>query len=351
MYKFLKTMNNILGVKEYNNEIFVNIQGNIYSNNLEILRGYDIEGSSFWKKKDFWYFFDNDGKRYIKKSDIKKEFEHPLIIETIHKKSILCKYNFRRENRQWKWELAEMNLDIIEITRLFDLSNFEVIFYDQSSIIGYFIENKNQLLSISAKDESIIWSIDITNLCNIGENRHIKKLGFYNEALILSISENTLVFVKKDNGQIIYKWHEVFGFKAGRFQEVIPDTRIFKFDKELGILFGTFHTYYFEIKISENKIIFLNLKDQMKKNKIVSFKLPSNICYNNIHSFFTGHASLKESPKIDFDSIIVFNKETYKIDWSYIFKNTGIGTKSPLLTETHLYQLDLNQNLHIFEKT
>ena len=51
-----------------------------------------------------------------------------------------------------------------------------------------------------------------------------------------------------------------------------------------------------------------------------------------------------------YDSVIALNRDTFKIDWHYAFEETGLGTNSPKIAGDKLYQLDLNQTLHIFEK-
>jgi hypothetical protein len=158
----------------------------------------------------------------------------------------------------------------------------------------------------------------------------------------LSIDTNT--------GQTIHKWRELNGFEEGQFyKDVLPEPTDFVLDKEDGKLIGVFSKYYFEINLVSGKISYNDVRKELNAYGINSFRRMGNNPFTKDHLFVTAHAESDDKPNVDLDCVLAFNRNTKKVDWVHIFKDTGLGTNIPQITDTHLYQLDTEKVLYIFE--
>ena len=227
-----------------------------------------------------------------------------------------------------------------------------------------FILDMDSILNINFIEGDVLLNIEFTRIDKNGnavwkfipnkfEAVEIQKtIGVYQNQLLVSCSNHLLLSIDVATGKVLHHWQELEGFEVGSlYKDVLPDPTNFVLDKSAAKLIGVFDTYYFEIDLESKEISYHQLKDELAKHGIRSFRPFSQNPYTPDHLFLTAHTFLSEVPNVDLSSVLALNRNTKKVDWVYIFKDTGLGTNVPQITSTHLYQLDLDHNLHIFERT
>ncbi len=266
--------------------------------------------------------------------------DRSILINTVFKNFALFSYGFDVKDFTLRYQFID--LDSGEV--VFDLgrhSNLKSSFIWDETSLALNIGNKTSCFS-AANEFSQEWEIDIA-LKNI--------LGLFNEKLLVVVDEHTILQIDPFSGDILYKWSDLPGFEAGtKYKGKIPNASNFVLDKESAKLIGVFYTYYFEIDLRSKKISFYQLKDELSKYGISDFRPFNNNPFTQEHLFLTAHTYWDDFPNVDLSSVIALNRESKKVDWSHTFTESGLGTNIPQITTTHLYQKDLDNNLHIFER-
>lgn len=178
-----------------------------------------------------------------------------------------------------------------------------------------------------------------------------KIIGIQGKQMIIAFSDHLLLSLDLESGQVVHTWQELKGFEVGQFyKDVLPNPANFVLDGNANKLIGVFHTYYFEIDLITKQIRYENLSAELENHSINSFRPMGNNPFTADHLFLTGHVSDKEMPDIDFNCVLALNRHTRNVDWSYTFRDTSIGINIPQITDIHLYQIDVENNLYIFAK-
>lgn len=204
---------------------------------------------------------------------------------------------------------------------------------------------KNKVVKLDLLTSEVIFSIDYK------EGDFTKVVAVYGNQLFVACTNHRLISIDIKTGKIIREWKELKGFDAGQeYKDLLPEPSDFVLDKESGKLIGVFSKYYFEIDLESGEINYEDVREELKRLNINSFRRMGDNPYTKDHIFVTAHAELKERANVDLDCVLALNRNTKKVDWVHIFKDTGLGTNVPQITDTHLYQLDTEGTLHIFEK-
>lgn len=238
----------------------------------------------------------------------------------------LAKFNINLKNDIWK----------IDFTGV-------VFFYviEDQMLLGY----TDRVSSHSFLDSSIIWTK------NYKELNLTKCIGNFKNQLLVVAGEHILLSIDINTGEQLYKWHELKGFEIGTtYKDELPSASSFVLDEAAGKLIGAFHTYYFEIDLVSKEIIYTQLEEELTSHSIRNLKSVSNNPLTSTHLYLTADVTLEEFQNTDLNAVLALNRETKKVDWVHTFKESGIGTNIPQITDTHLYMLDLEGTLHIFEK-
>lgn len=176
-----------------------------------------------------------------------------------------------------------------------------------------------------------------------------KFLGIFQNSLIVTFKNYTIYSIDLSTGEVIF----ILPLLKNLQKDVDYFRSIFYSDDfifdENDKLIGVFSKYYIEINLITQDIEFFDLEDELNNNNLNSFRRMGENPFTKNYIFVTAHAELDERPNTDLDCVLALNRCTKKIDWVYVFKDTGLGTNVPQLTSTHLYQLDTNNTLHIFE--
>lgn len=261
-----------------------------------------------------------------------------ILIDSLFDNIAIFSSDLKFENFTLKYEI----IDLGDQTVLHDFGHQPLIKSIKSTKDQIFIQFENRLVSFCLKEYRISWGID-RKLNNI--------LGLYKNELLVAESNHSIISIDNKTGEILYRWNELPGFQAGStFKNEIPNSENFAVDIENSKMIGVFHTFYFEIDIISRQIEYYQLEDEFKKYGISDFRPFFKNPFTTNSIFLTTHTSLKEYPNVDLSSIVILNRKTKKIDWCYTFKETGLGTNTPMLTSKHLYQLDTEKTLYIFEQ-
>jgi hypothetical protein len=250
-------------------------------------------------------------------------------------------YFFLRDKKSNTFKSGIYNTKTISVTFIKD-SIFNIFYAEENIFIT------SQIERIDSRGNKI-WKFNYESFSSNFEVESI--IGIYKNELIIAGNENRLVSINVENGQIIRIWQELKGFEIGQFyKDVIPSPTNFILDQENGMLIGVFYTYYFEINLATGKVFYQNLLEELKSHQINSFRPMRNNPFTNEHLFLTAHADDNKAPNVDIDCVLALNRNTKKVDWVHIFKDAGLGTNIPQITTHNLYQLDLNNTLHFFER-
>ena len=153
------------------------------------------------------------------------------------------------------------------------------------------------------------------------------------------------------SGNTSNKYQEVPGLDMGtEYQNVIPESTDFVLDKREGKLVGLFHTYLIETLLSQNEISYVNLAEELKNYGINSFRRFVNNPISDRYIYAVGHTEDSSDNSVEYDSLVIINRQTNKVEWQYGFKEVGLGTNAPIIDGNLLYQKDLNNELHVFRQ-
>lgn len=344
MFKFVDNIPNVMGLKCIKGDVYYTEKNILKLNYETLVQG--VEGYSFWPLAGGIYFFHIEGGKFLRKDGLDYKVDSPLFIGTDHDQKIFCRTNFRRENRKWCWRLGVFDLVLFKVIKEIQFENFTVDLVINNVGIGYF--DKQKISAFDVEKGRIIWELAFEQFGSL----EIKEfLGVYQKQLLLACSNHLLLSVDVYNGEIQYKWRELVGFEAGQFyKDVLPEPTDFVLDKEAGKLIGVFSKYYFEIDLETGQISYEDVSEELNNHHINSFRRMGSNQFTKDHLFVTAHAELDKRPNVDLDCVLALNRNTKKVDWVHIFQDTGLGTNVPQITSTHLYQLDTEHNLYVFEK-
>lgn len=248
-------------------------------------------------------------------------------------------YFFRRDSKSKEYQSGLYDTG----SRLFVL--------DKDSILNInFIDDDIYLTSENVRiddDGNDIWKLRLEQFAGV-EVRGF--LGVYQNQLLTACSDHLLLAVDVNTGEILRKWRELPGFEEGQYNSVLPEPADFVLDKEAEKLIGVFSKYYFEIDLASGDVSYEDIRPELSVHHINSFRRMGDNPFTKDLLFVTAHAELGERPNVDLDCVLALNRNTKKVDWVHIFKDTGLGTNVPQITSTHLYQLDTENNLYIFEQ-
>lgn len=344
MYKLIKKEENITGIKCIDNNSFFTQKNKLIRNNENIIE--DVEGSSFWPLDNGIYFHNNRGDEFLKKENKDYKADFPLFVKSNFDCKVFCAINHRRENGKWQWGLGIFDLNSLSLVKEFLFENYTVEFVVANAAIGYFAKDK--LSSFNIDNGKVNWELD---LGQISSSQFIRFIAVYQNQLLIACSNHLLLSVNVNTGEILHQWQELVGFEVGSlYKDVLPDPTNFVLDEQSSKLIGVFDTYYFEIDLNSKEISYYQLKEELSKYGISDFRPFNDNPFTSEHLFLTAHTYLDEFANIDLSSILVLNRKTKKVDWLYVIKGTGVGTNIPQITKTHLYQLDTDGTLYIFEK-
>lgn len=267
-----------------------------------------------------------------------EKIDKAILIDSLDNDTALFSSNFNLDDFTLQYEL----IDLKDWSLVYDFGQLPIV----KSVLreGYKIclHLEERLMSMNLSSNKVEWELKLNAL---------KVVGLYQNQLYIACTNHRLMSIDINTGKIVLEWKELKGFEAGQeYKDVLPEPSDFVLDKVSGKLIGVFSKFYLEIDLESGEINYEDVREELQQYRINSFRRMGDNPFTNDHLFVTAHAELEERPNVDLDCVLALNRNTKKVDWVHVFKDTGLGTNVPQITDTHLYQLDAEGNLHIFEK-
>ena len=174
-------------------------------------------------------------------------------------------------------------------------------------------------------------------------------MGLWRNQIIIASNRHLLLAVDVSTGKVIRRWQELEGFQIGSYQNVLPEPSDFVLDKETGRLVGVFSRYYFEIDLDSGKVLYENIQAELESHGMSSFRrMGAKNELTKTHLFVS--ANMKCEGDVEPSAIVALNRHTRRIEWVHVFRDFAIGIHVPRLAGDHLYQIDVDNNIHIFAR-
>jgi hypothetical protein len=217
-------------------------------------------------------------------------------------------------------------------------------------------KDDNLLYKLDFNTGKIIHTIDFGQLLNETDQVSTRYIGEHNNKLYITrgchpnISDyKILIELDVESGEILRTWKELELPMVSPHKFYVKPSD-FLLDKQRGKLVGFLSDYSYEIDLASGDFTFKDHREESKKRSLDGMISSPRCSIVGNYLYARSHAEMDEYPDKQLSAIIVFDLETKEIVWSHVFTDTGLGPNLPQVTDTHLYQFDLNNNLHVFEK-
>lgn len=334
MYSFIEKRKNIKSIKSINNKLLEVRDSGLYFDDVFISD--NVDSYDFGIHGDDLIYLKGE-ETFVGEISISKS----ILINSIANDVALFSSEFNISDFTLRYEFVNLNNQEVVL----DLGNrpsIKAVFVDGNNV---FLNFGNEIICYNCKDaveKKWLWSIE-------GNIERI--VGVYKEQLIVACTNHRIYTIDIRNGNTSHKYQEIHGLDIGmEYQNVIPESTDFVLDKREGKLVGLFHTYLIEILLNQNKISYVNLADELKDYGINSFRRFVNNTISDQYIYAVGHTVDNSNNKVEYDSLVILNRQTNKVEWKYGFREVGLGTNTPLIDGYILYQKDLNNELHVFRQ-
>lgn len=245
----------------------------------------------------------------------------------------------------YKYDYEKLN----QVTGIFNISTNSVHWLDQDVYSLYILNGSalgfegSTLKCYDTTRELLKWKIDISNEIEsridviLSSKSDIREIVSIYLNLIWLISENNIVYaVSLSDGQIRYVIEAIKDF----FDSSVyyPKTFKFRLDSDSGKLVGLTKDVYIEIDCYNAKVSISRSKDSFEIKNII----------NDISDFAMDHNYiyfLQRRP----GKLGIFNRNKKGVEWTYQFED-GVIPNQVKSESGHVYVLDTNHTLHIFER-
>lgn len=341
-YKQIKVNGGVKSFKVQENSEFILTNEGLYLQGKKIDERVETFSLSndrlIFVKGDTTFLFKKSGVEFIKETQVNKT----VIYQSVSKNDAVFTSELNLDDFTLRYEMVEFGTrdTAFEFGRL----PISVGIYRNGNVVFLYLEHK--LTCFKLYNQRSVWEAELENRVKIE-----KIINVYQHQLLIACSDHLLLSVDVNTGEILHKWKELSGFEEGQYKGFLPEPADFVLDKEAGNLIGVFSKYYFEIDLASGEINYEDIRQELNTHHINSFRRMGDNPFTKDHLFVTAHAELDERPNVDLDCVLALNRNTKRVDWMHIFKDTGLGTNVPQITSTHLYQLDTEKNLYVFERT
>ena len=355
-------MKKICGVSAFkilNKTIYYNLNDILYRDNNVFLN--DVEGSSFWEKKNIFYYHDNKGYHNLlnNDNDLKYHGEIGFSIDTIKDNEMICFYDSQFINGFWERNLGLFDVSQMKIIKKIDL-NLKSLYFFFTSLNYYLCKNlkdRNLLYRIN-HDFSLIWQFSIADFPNYisGFGREEKAdiqqiIGVYNNILWVLVGRFRLVGIDVETGKQMHYIEDIpyaLGLtKEERYHFDFGAYSVIHLDEAQGILKAFAHRYYIEFDLNTLKGV---VKKDFGEKWEESWRIKSSTYYQEYPTqlFFSGYYKNIHNP----NAFGIFDTDKAEIVWYDTTKeDLGSFYNPPQANDKILAILDDKHNLLIYDKT
>jgi hypothetical protein len=226
---------------------------------------------------------------------------------------------------------------------------FETTGWIGRDIIGDYIFSDYQgvITCRNIFSEQPLWQFDLLQLGSfigsdgVKNNYKVDKFIAIHKHILfiaLNLPSHSIIALDIQTGKLLQKW------------EQIPYNIGANYDPYSKTIFGFGYQNYWQIDIDTLSLETYNLAETFLQKGLETTRNNVNIPVNQKHYLISIDTPVDEKENRYYNGIALFNKQTKKLDWHYVFdKNVFLGSNDPKMSDNKLYQLDTDGNLHIFE--
>lgn len=351
MYKLKEKKSSIIRVEVdcKNENLYYSLDDSLLKNDKLICK--NVEPTTFYltpEKKVFYY--DKSGNSFLIDGNLKTQIKERVFYNTFTDKLVVGKMNWRREKRNFYWELGIYDCKKCEYLSKSNNQNYISLGTIKEGLL--FHKSQEKIVLLDTNNLDLIWDIDLSTF--LEETKLGKYFGCIDNKLIFSDNKHTVFVLDKSTGKVIQIFSEIPGINPksqDKYKGRIMDSENFVLDKENQLLLGLYGSNYIEINLFNNTCKFKELSKMMDCYNIITFLAMRDNPFTNEHLFVTTLKKVDKKQRDErFNSIVAFNRNTLLIDWEHTFKGEGIGNHLPMMYKSLLLQKTLDDNLYIFEK-
>lgn len=224
-------------------------------------------------------------------------------------------------------------------------TNTELVYTDKIRVYALSIDLNSLELWHFDLSQFGQWYLDTEDARNYEVS---KFLGTYKDALLIVCNSGRLISLNIHTGELLHYWdaYPMIGeSKHNGFSESM------ELDLERCEVVGMDHDVIWRINLETNTVHSFSLANNFNQFDYEYILDNSNFPITDSHYYLILNTKYIDSIDDRQQGIIALNKDTLAIDWHYLFnEGSWISPKKMQVTETHLYLLDTNNNLYIFEK-
>lgn len=216
-------------------------------------------------------------------------------------------------------------------------------------------ENDNCLLCrIDFQTGDVIWRVNVAELgkyLELGTKEqklgYIHKiLGVHEEIVWVSITNDTLLGLSVDTGEVLHSIRQTLSFDFEFLGEPrIPNSAAVILNKVQNVLQGFSRGFYWETNLTTLQTQVWNLRDYFKSIPLDDFS-------SRIEAFGANHIVF--TCGLEYDAIGLFNTQTRQVDWwQHLGENgprRGVNVMTLKVVGDRIYTIDTTNTLRVFER-
>jgi len=165
------------------------------------------------------------------------------------------------------------------------------------------------------------------------------------------VHHSRLIEIDIETNKILRSWNDeiIAGEKRAFSFMACFQTAVFNEDKTK--LLGEAGDYMYEVDLGSGEFKSFNMREEQKKHSLNGFRgISKRQYYSDGYLYVSAFADMPEHPNVAVSAIAAIHLETKEIVWSHKFPETALGINKPMVSNTHLYIRDSNNDLHVFER-
>ena len=337
-HKILQEFNGTKTLYFYNNEVYTirDKNGDLYREATKL--DSNVEMYLIGPYKDSVCYVKEDNNTIIDGCLIEKS----IIPNSIFDNKAVFTSDFNIKNRTKRNEIISIKTK----ERIFDLGPLSF----RSKTIsgeGFFVHVTDNSILVYSYDENKVIEKTCVDLLKEEKTKVNNLISIFKGKLYAGTIDKQIIVIDLRNITLVKSWNKIPNlFIGSMYKEVIPDTLIFKLDKQQRKLIGLFHKHLIEIPIDSHEITFKDMTQSLSENSINSIRPTYPLPITSKYIYAIGYFDVVEKPDVDFKGVFVIDRIKSAVIDSYIFFDRDIGTRNPILGRDCIYLVDWENNVH-----
>jgi hypothetical protein len=240
--------------------------------------------------------------------------------------------------------------------------NIKLNLVNQFNLFGNLVifEKENQIHAYTFPTAEPLWQFDMGCLGMYetykGEVKQYiveKFIGVWEEELLVACSNGLILCIAISTGIEKRRWQQLEGYypDVQGVSNKLPRTENFILDSQTNILIALHIFSVVIINLLTGDIEVIDMEQELRRLDVNLLKNNSSYGIDDGYIYTTATMAYSDDKsQWTYDCLLAINRNTYKVDWQYKFKEESLGTNTPQLSGDKLYQLTASNTLYIFEK-